>query len=145
MSNDKVPDRKVILAHMNKFNHLIRQLLKDLRRRLPNDTDVWRIDKRVGIAIDTIPSLVVDLVGFYLYRYREQIIAGNDQFFVENTYDFEIREAVEKERMDLTMMMIPKIKGCWANLSEAEKVDLRKSAKDLLFSYVDYGLALRGE
>jgi hypothetical protein len=139
-----VPSQAPYIAHVNAFNSGVRRMIGDLSRRRPNDPVVHRVAQRVRLAIDTLPITVIDLVGYYLYQYREQVYAGNDAFFVNNTYDDDIRAAVDQERVDLTMLMIPKVKDTWATLDAGEKQQLRELVCRILDEYIDYRLLTAG-
>lgn len=123
---------------VNEFNGILKSLTTDLVRLYPQDPVIDRAKKRIFMAIDMTPMFVIGEVGPVLYEYRDQIYAKNEEFFMENDYDKEIRASVDAEKRDLSAYIIPKVKEAWRDADSAEKDQYTEIAVDLLDSYMDY-------
>lgn len=126
------------------FNHTIRALVRDLAEQYREDATIYRAQKRVMIATAADPLFVIREVGPYLYDYRKQIYdmevdaARVEAFFMENTFDAELRAGVNADKVDLVRYIIPKAKAHARALNAAEKGRYCKIVIDLLDTYVDY-------
>jgi hypothetical protein len=126
--------QKRMCAVVDVFTGIIRRLVIDLSTRYPNDAVVYRAKRQIVLAISLDPIRIVKTVGHRLYQYRDQIYAGNDEFFV---HDEEL-ERFARSKTDEAAYIIPKIKEAWGVAGEAEKVAYREIVKDLLDAYVEY-------
>jgi len=132
------PSANQIVVHAEEFNGILKRLTCDLAVRFPTDATIARAKKRVLLAIDVEPLAVINTAGPYLYDYREQIYAGDDQFFIENDYDAELKQSVDSEKADLTAYIIPRVKEAWGAAGEAEKASYLDTVQALLDAYVEY-------
>ncbi len=126
---------------VNAFNRGIKLLISDLHERNKNDAVVYRVKTKVLAAVEVQPVLVVEIVGEYLLPYAEQIYAGADdaeRFFIDNTFDSELAEAVDKEKREYTQYVIPLVKRAWRSLTPEKKNDYRARVQGLLNDYLDY-------
>ncbi len=126
------------VAIVEEFNRRIRLLARSLAEQYPSDATIARAQKRIGLAADVEPLAVLNTVGPYLYRYREQILAGDEAFFIENTYDAELREGVAADRVSLAAYIIPKVKEAWAGKAAAVKAGYKDTVVALLDLYLDF-------
>lgn len=130
------------LAHqaalINTFNGIIKKLLVALVSRYPEDAKIVRTKKRVFLAIEELPSLVINIVGPYLFRYSEQITSQNDSFFLDTNYDEELNSSNDREKAEVVAYIIPKIKASWRKAGGAERAEYAETVIDLLYTYVDY-------
>jgi hypothetical protein len=134
-----------VVGCVNQFNGILKRLTIELVKRYPNDAVIDRARKRIMLAIDTVPMFVIGEVGPTLYEYRQQIYDKDEQFFIENDYDKEIRASVDAEKRDLSAYIIPKVKEAWGDADPVEKGQYADIAVDLLDCYMDYlALALDG-
>ncbi len=126
---------------VNSFNRSIKLLVSDLHERNKNDPVVHRVKTKVFAAVDVQPVLVVDIVGGYLLPYAEQIYASADEaerFFIDNRFDDELAEAVDKEKRDYSQYVIPLVQRAWRSLPAEKKDDYRVQVQGLLTDYLDY-------
>jgi Holliday junction resolvasome RuvABC endonuclease subunit len=138
-SNQDVRAR--ITGLVDAFNRGIKLLVSDLHERNKNDAVVYRVKTKVFAAVEVQPVLVVDIVGGYLLAYAEQIYADADaaeRFFIDNSFDGELAEAVDKEKRDYTQYVIPLVKRAWRGLSPEKKNEYRARVQGLLTDYLDY-------
>lgn len=126
-----------IRAVVDVFTGIIRRLAIDLSTHYPNDAIIYRAKRQILLAIDFDPIRIIKTAGPRLYHYREQIYAGNDEFFVHNNYDEELKR-IARSKSDVTAYIIPKIKEAWGVSGEAEKIAYRESVRDLLDAYVEF-------
>jgi len=129
------------IAYVEQFNHNLKVLTRDLSQRHPNDAMIYRAEKRIMAVIDLDPLFVIDAVGPYLYHYREQIYnldKKNEEFFLENTYDTELKAAVNQEKVDMVSYIIPKAKETARTLPPHEMQQYKDLVVNLLDDYIEY-------
>lgn len=132
------------VKHAEEFNRCVKLLVTDLKDGCPTDADVYRVHKRVMTAISISPLLVVDLVGPYLLKYHKVIYAsgtdpaGVEQFFMDSTFDSELNEGVDREKVDLVRMMLPKTKEYARVSSPAKKERYCALVVEMLDNYLAY-------
>jgi len=137
-------------AYVNAFCKGLRSLMKKVSTRFPGDVTVARTHKRVMFVTEADPLSTIRLVGPYLLSYQDQIDKLNDDyesvmtFFVESSFDDELREAVDKERTDLVMYLMPLVKQAVQTAPVAEKKSYANLVCDLLYNYIEYLAAERG-
>lgn len=130
--------------HVEQFNRNLKVIIQDVVARYPQDASIYRARQRVMTVIALDPLYVIDLVGKYLFSYREEIYALEtggieaEKFFLENSYDAELRAAVSREKVDLVNYFMPKLKECVRALEADEKEDYKKRVVALLDNYVNY-------
>ena len=129
-------------ALIEDFNSALRELACDLADRYPSDAAVGRAKKRTLFAIDVNPVCAIETVGPYLYAYREQILADDEGFFLENDFGAELRAGADREKTGLASCVIARVKGAWGGIGPAEKRAYKETVRSLLDSYIDY-LVLR--
>ena len=120
------------------FNRIIKSMVLKLVTLYPTDPRIDRAKKRVMLAVDIDPISIMHNVGPYLYKYRTQIYAGNDQFFIDNTYDAEFAESVDAEKADLSAYIMPKAKCAWRESGSLERHTYKETVQELLDLYVEY-------
>lgn len=134
------------------------QLLKDKEKYIvdfSNElltliTAFWRINKkdpfileiyeRYGIIKRENPNLLIEIVGPYIWKYRETITLGNLDSLLNNTFNEEITEIIGMipDTLDKIHDIIKSIKRTWTLFSYAEKEIIRKKSKTLLTIYSGY-------
>ncbi len=136
---------KMLSPHIDNFNRVIRTLVTELSARYQTDAKIARAKSRVMTVITADPTFVIDTAGPYLYQYRKEIYAleenngdQSEQFFLENTYDKELREAVDKEKADLVSYIIPLAKESARTLPQDKRNRYKKLIIDMLDSYIEY-------
>ena len=132
-----------VMEHVNIFAQNIKILARELLKVYPGDAMMWRAQKRTATITALDPVFVIESVGPYLYKYREQIYAmldngSADSFFLENTFDSELTESVVQEKTDMVSYIIPKVKMHVRILPTAEKQVYIEMIIDMLDSYVGY-------
>lgn len=124
------------------FNHGLKILVRDLIKRYPTDSVVFRAHKRVMTIIAIDPLFAINEVGPYLYSYRNQIYNLDQEtiesFFFESDFDEELKASVDQEKADMVSYIIPKAKECARSLPPAEKKEYRELVVSLLDDYIEY-------
>lgn len=126
------------------FNRDLKILVQDVAARYPHDANIYRARQRVMTVISMDPLYVIDLVGKYLFTYKEQVYALEtsgaeaEKFFLDSSYDAELRAAVNQEKIDLVNYIMPKLKECVRALEADEKEDYKKRVVSLLDNYIEY-------
>lgn len=143
MSETKSSQKKrpTELQHVESFNRRIKILTNDLVKRFPNDATIARIQKRINLSIDVTPLFVIKTTGEYLYAFKDQIYKADADFFLENDYDREVKQAVNEEKADLAKYVMPKVKEAWRKLDEDSRKEYAEYVAALLDDYIDYRLA----
>jgi len=120
------------------FNRILKKMTCELVVRHPTDATIDRAKKRILMAMDMDPILIIDAVGPYLYKFKDGIYAGDADFFIENDYDAEIKQSVNAEKADLTLYIIPKVKTAWLESGPDEREAYKETVQALLDTYLDY-------
>jgi hypothetical protein len=137
-------DSKEWIGAVNNFNSTLKQLTNDLVRRFPNDAAIVRAKKRIMLAISADPIYIIkDVVGPILYTYRKEIFSGNDAFFMANTYKEHFETGENKDNIDLSAYIIPKVKEAWKVSTKGVRDQYKETVQDLLDDYLDYLAAVK--
>lgn len=132
-------DARAIAA--DSFCTTIKILAADLAKRLAGDALVDRAKSRIMLAANEAPITVTEMAGEHLFRYREQILAENEDFFFANTFEADLAAAKDAERRDLVAYIIPKAQVVARGLAPEERALYRGWVRDMLDSYVEYAIA----
>ena len=142
------PPGTAFLPAVERFNHNLKILARDLSKRFPGDPMVFRAQKRTMAVIDVFPIFVIDSVGPYLYSYREQIYSDKDngeEFFLENNFDAELKESINQEKADMVSYLIPKAKECARSMPPDERKEYRDLVVLMLDDDIEYLAILNGQ
>jgi hypothetical protein len=126
---------------VNSFNRRTKLLAVDLSQRHKSDVLIWRAKERAMTVINYNPTFVMEIVGEYLFQYRDKIYEGDESFFLENDYDAELKAGVKEEKVDQSRYIIPKVKETWKTLTDKDKESYWALVNGLLDDYVDYLIA----
>ena len=147
MSQSSQPSQKAPDTHsyIDSFTHSLKTLARDLVVRCPNDATIYRAEKRImtGIAVD--PLYVINAVGPYLLRYQKEIYSSDadatEKFFLENTFDAELKASVDQEKAELVSYIIPRAKAVARTMNAAEKQGYMELVVQLLDDYIEFKTA----
>jgi hypothetical protein len=136
-------NRPAYIDHVERFNHTLKVVTRDLALRFPNDAVIFRAQRRVMTVIGVNPVFVIETAGPYLYKYRAQMYGNDEEFFLDNSYDTELKEDGVQERVDMVSYIIPKAKECARGLAPAEKEEYKQMIISLLDDYIEYIAAIK--
>ncbi|GFR90045.1 hypothetical protein ElyMa_002557600 [Elysia marginata] len=131
------PPQGSLVSYVEEFNSILKKLSSGLAARFPFDATIDRAKKRIQLAVDMDPTLGIDTVGPYLYRFREEIFAGDDAFFIEKSHSVD-PEDIDSENADLISYLIPKVQTAWTEADRCQQDAYRAVIQDLLDVYLDY-------
>jgi len=131
-------DKPTLLQTVEGFNAIIKSLTTDLAARYPDDPVVVRMQKRTMLAVHATPTFVLEMVGPYLYKYRKEIYAGKDVFFLQQDYSGELKQSKDMEKADMVKYLIPKVKMAWAEANAKRRSGYKETVQELLDWYLDY-------
>jgi hypothetical protein len=136
-------NQRQVNALVEKFNSLTKQLITDIKKRLPDDATVARTHSRIMLAISMNPLSVMGPVGGKLLEYRDQIYNINDPsveaFLLGKDYATDVKNAsADDEKKDLAKYLIPKAKECMRTMEEDKKKWYFESIVALLDTYIAY-------
>jgi len=129
---------KKALSKADAFNSSIRTLVTKLGELYPDDPMVYRIKKRINLALEVDPLFIVNISGPQLLRYSDQIYAKDVIFFMASDYDTEIKESVDTGRLEAANYLIPKVKQGVMSLEESERKKYMDIIIDMLDNYVEF-------
>jgi hypothetical protein len=131
-------------GYVRQFNQRIKALTLDLEAHYPRDPKIYRAKTRIMAVANYDPLFVISEVGPYLFKYQTQIYrleepgAAAEEFFMANSYDDELKAAVDADTADLASYIIPRAKECARTLPPIEKEQYKKLIVSMLDDYVDY-------
>lgn len=128
------------VEHVNTFIRLVKKLVSRLSEKFGNDAQVRAIKNKLTLASDMLPVNVVEITGKYLYKYRDQIVAEDEAFFVNNDFDDDLANADDPEDAELAALLIPKLRAAYYSSTKAEIADYIEIVGEMLDSYLEYRL-----
>lgn len=120
---------------INEFHGHIFKLLKVCQRFEPSNIDLEWLRKQLGLARDIDPLLIINKCAPKIWGFREQIIAEDDAFFLNNQYDHHIK--IDQNR-SFIIELVNLIKKRIAGMSVVEKRAIWTMIKGLLISVTKY-------
>lgn len=129
-------DKKNI--HIDSFLHTLRILIKEAMTYVPEDPKVYRVNKRIMLAIQLDPGLTFHKVGSYLYKYRDFIYdASTEDLLLKWEFKEEINNS-EPEVAEVSTLVISEFKRCMIKMNIEQKNYYRKMVASLLDDYLEY-------
>ena len=68
---------------VSKFNHILRQLMIDLKQKYASDPVLWRLRQRVLFLVTTDPEFLIIRCGPYLWQYQNSIKTRNKPALIQ--------------------------------------------------------------
>ena len=96
------------------FNTQFMNLIKELQRMYPQDSDLSLIRKTVFAITTTYPEKPRKLFGRYIKPYEQHIMDRNDTFFLKRGAD----DFLGDGKTDWSGFLIEKLKGMWTDMDE---------------------------
>lgn len=123
---------------LDEFNRKLVALTRVVARKMPEDPQVNNVQTRVATGLSIRPLEAINLVGDYFYKFNAQIYKKDDTFFIENSFEEEIQEGVDPERIMLARLLMPKLKECARKLESEEKNSLFDLIIEMLDIYLEW-------
>jgi hypothetical protein len=127
-------------GHVAAFNRSLQKLVVELGHEYPDDAVMYRARTHVMTAISLSPVQVLDSVGEYLYRFREEILAadGGESFLMQSDADSLVRRAGGADAEGLAQYIIPKAKDHIRRLDAEVKLEYFELVEDMLLQYIEF-------
>lgn len=134
-----------IVEISTKYNKTVKQLINILENIIPNNTLVETAKRKIKIAIDANPLLLLNEGGSYLFEFRDYIkdnklddlflntesLINDNHKQVINTYSNEFN----KDECNDIKNMIHVLRESWVKMNKAERKIIEKNIKILLSEY----------
>lgn len=117
-------------AIVKKFNNLVRRLLKCVDNVI-DDPELERLRMAANQAITVNDLFAVSRVGPYFFRYKEQIFAGNIEYFLNDDLGEDTHEVDD---------IISKVRMAWYKCNDDERTVLYDIIHELTTLYIEYVL-----
>lgn len=125
-------------AVIDEFTRYVAGLANDLANQFPKDLTAQRAASQLRLAVDHAPDIVVDAMGEYLVKYGKQILAGDEKFFLTNSYDDELKAGVVESKVEMSKYLLPKLKEAWATRPVASRAQYWQIITRMLDLYITY-------
>lgn len=137
-----VASNRALASIVEAFVRKVKFLTLDIFHRCKDDPKVYRTKERIFLICAADPNKVVDRVGKAIFRYRENIIAGDSMFF-QKSNDGDFRGHVTMDNFNDFDHIAEKIRDIYWN-ADQELCDMYKQAfLELLELYIDYCIAVQ--
>ena len=124
--------------YIDSFLHTLKIVIKEAMNFIPDDPKVYRINKRIMLAIQMNPLFTFNKVGSYLYKYRNFIYDSSTEDLLLEWNFVEAHNENDKEVEDVSLLVISELKRCIQKMNKEEKTYYRKLVSSLLDDYIEY-------
>ena len=125
-------------AVVDRFLRRVRVLVRSLEETFPEDATVVRAVKRIRFACEHVPAVVIRNIGYYLYQYREQVVARDLNFFISTSYDSDIQASVKQDKADFVQYLIPRVKDVVCQLDAEAQLEYSDIVLGMFDDYLTY-------
>lgn len=125
-------------TYVDSFLHTLKILIKEAMNYIPEDPKVYRVNKRVMLAIQFDPGFTFNKVGSYLYKYRDFIYDSSTEDLLLKWEFVEAFDEDDKELEDVSLLVISELKRCMIKMNPEQKDYYRKMVSSLLDDYIEY-------
>lgn len=123
---------------IDSFLHNLKIIIKEAMNYIPDDPRVYRVNKRIMLAIQMDPLFTFNKVGANLYKYRNFIYDASTEDLLL-TWDFvEAYDKNDKELEDVSLLVISEFKRVMVKMNKEQKDYYRKMVASLLDDYIEY-------
>lgn len=123
---------------IDSFLHTLKILIKEAMNYIPEDPKVYRVNKRVMLAIQYDPGFTFNKVGSTLYKYRDLIYDASTEDLLYKWDFVEAYDEEDKELEDVSLLVISELKRCMSKMNKEQKDYYRKMVINLLDDYIEY-------
>jgi hypothetical protein len=129
-------------VHIEAFMSGVRKLVVMLYKQLPSHPLAYNLHRKLILATMFVPARVVDDVGYYLMKYQDKIIKGDESFFLEADFTEDLAESVDPVKKEDTAEMIPLVKDCVRKMPKDLQLHYAGIVHDMLLSYIEYRIEI---
>jgi len=125
---------------ITEFHSTIFKILKICRKIEPNVLELESLQKKIGIARDLDPLLIINRAQDKIWMHREQIINEDVDFFMKNNFSEFVKN---DENRPFMYTIINLVKQGYKEMSPQEKKEIWRLIKNLLLSVTKYKTATK--
>jgi len=125
---------------ITEFHSTIFKILKICRKIEPNMLELESLQKKLGIARDLDPLLIINRAQNKIWMHRDQIINEDVDFFMKNNFSEFVKN---DENRPFMYTMINLVKQRYKEMSPQEKKEIWRLIKNLLLSVTKYKAATK--
>lgn len=120
---------------IDEFHSIISKVLIVCERIEPNNMDIMWLRKKISLAKEVDPLLVIDRAKVKIWEYREQIINKDEDFFLKNRFEKHIKNDENKTFM---YTLVNLVKNRFRERSDEEKEYIWSLCNKLLVAVIKY-------
>ncbi len=131
---------------MSKKVEIIESMIADIRK-LATFAKEKNTDKKMADYFEEVyskamvccsinPYLAADATGESLYKYYNKIIKEDFSFFLDNTYDDDVKNIKSEQKKEATKKLMDPVKNIWKNCDKKEQAKIVLIVKQLLLNYI---------
>lgn len=121
------------------FNSVVSKIMKICRKIEPNMIELQDLQNKIKLAKDIDPLLLINRSKDKVWFHREQILNEDEDFFLNNQFSQFIKDDENKSFM---YMLVNLVKKRYSEMSDGEKKEIWRLAKELLRYVVEYKKAI---
>lgn len=125
-------------SYIDYFLHNLKILIKEVSAFLPDDPNLYRLNKRVMFIINADPLYSFNKVGSYLYKYKDFIYDSTTEELLVKWNFVEVYNENDKELEDVSIMIISELQKCMKAMDKQHKDYYRNMVASILDSYIEY-------
>ena len=111
------------------FNKHFIEFLEDINIILPENSDILSAKKMYKMAMNTNPSLIIQIWNKYVVsKYKNEIEAGNIQYFIKKNYEADVANSNKSTRI---LDIIYRLKNTIQLLSDSDQHKSMKYIQNL--------------
>jgi len=96
-------------SYLTAFNNHFSDFVDDIQSVFPNDPDILTAKNSLALIRKANPRMIIKIwSSFIMSRYREQIEAGDIDFFINKDYNSDVKDAEKSEKI---MEAIDRLRG----------------------------------
>lgn len=116
---------------INEFNSQVSWLINLVRKIFPTDSTIERAIKRISLAKQANPLILLETVGPQLRVHRQAIMDHEDQFVL----NMKISEETDDEMVQTIFTMLTE---AYKGFKPAERTAVKNKINDMLNTYTEY-------
>jgi hypothetical protein len=127
---------------MDDFFKVLTEMLRSLKTKAVNNDDLMDLWEKYNLARVNAPHTTFVGAGKVIWKYKDRIIARDENFFITQSFEKDIAEArqalPEAAEFDRFSDILNNIKLLWHTLSAGERTLIFTQARTLVGQYVSF-------